>query len=241
MGTGGVSRPEPAFYTRTGSTVGDLLSLMHWPYTVWHLSYVVIGAALAPKIDSLVLIGTLFAFLFALGIGAHALDELHDRPLGTALSPGVLRALGWGGLAVGGGFAVTGAFVVSTWALAWGALGILLAAAYTLEWVKWIHSDPGFALSWGGFPALVGYWSQTGNISLAAVLVAVAATATSLAQRQLSTPARQVRRRARDASATVGDETWDRTRLLGTWERPLFTIAMAHVLLAGGMLATHFS
>ncbi|MEE9472735.1 MAG: hypothetical protein V3V82_01985, partial [Acidimicrobiia bacterium] len=210
-----------AFYARTGSGLGDLITLLHLPYTMWHLSYVAIGAAMAPRIDALRLAGTLLAFAFGLGIGAHALDELHDRPLSTGLSPGTLRILGWGGLGAGAALAVAASLVISPVALAWGAGGVLLAAAYALEWSRWVHSTVGFAVAWGGFPVLVGYWAQTESLSLAAVFVAAAAIALSMAQQALSTPARHVRRKVRSATAKIGEASWDRTTLLASWERPL--------------------
>ena len=228
-----------AFYARTGSGLGDLITLLHLPYTMWHLSYVAIGAAMAPRIDALRLAGTLLAFAFGLGIGAHALDELHDRPLSTGLSPGTLRILGWGGLGAGAALAVAASLVISPVALAWGAGGVLLAAAYALEWSRWVHSTVGFAVAWGGFPVLVGYWAQTESLSLAAVVVAAAAIALSMAQHALSTPARHVRRRVTGATVEFGDSRWDRSLLLVTWERPLQLLAFAHVLLAIGLLLTH--
>lgn len=228
-----------AFYARAGSGLGDLITLLHLPYTMWHLSYVAIGAAMAPGIDALRLAGTLLAFAFGLGIGAHALDELHDRPLSTGLSPGTLRILGWGGLGAGAALAVAASLVISPVALAWGAGGVLLAAAYALEWSRWVHSTVGFALAWGGFPVLVGYWAQTESLSLAAVVVAAAAIALSMAQQALSTPARHVRRRVTGATVEIGDSRWDRSILLATWERPLQLLAFAHVLLAIGLLLTH--
>jgi hypothetical protein len=229
----------PAFYARTGSRWGDVITLLHLPYTAWHLSYVAIGAALAPRIDALRFLGTLLAFAFGLGIGAHALDELHDRPLSTRLSPRTLRMLGWGGLGAGGALAIAASVVISPLALAWGAAGLLLAAAYALEWSRWLHSTLGFGLAWGGFPVLVGYWAQTESLSLAVAVVAAAATALSMAQRALSTPARHVRRRAITATAEIGEERWDRSALLATWERPLRLLALAHVLLAVGLLLIH--
>lgn len=234
-----MSRSRPAFYARTGTRVGDLVALLHWPYTMWHLSYVVIGAALAARIDGVRLAGTLLAFGFGLGIGAHALDELHDRPLSTRLSARTLNTIGWGGLGAGGAMAITAAFVISPWALVWGAAGVLLAAAYALEWSPWVHSTAGFALAWGAFPVLVGYWAQTESLSLAVAVVAAAATALAMAQRALSAPARHVRRRVPDATAEIGEERWDRSTLLATWERPLQLLAVAHVLLAAGLLLTH--
>jgi hypothetical protein len=226
----------PAFYARTGSRLGDLITLLHLPYTAWHLSYVVIGAALAPRMDGLRLVGALLAFAFGLGIGAHALDELHDRPLSTRLPPRALRILGWGGLGAGGAMAIVASVVISPVALAWGAAGVLLAAAYALEWSRWLHSTLGFGLAWGGFPVLVGYWAQTEALSIAVVVVAAAATALSMTQRTLSTPARHVRRKAPSANAEVGEERWDRSTLLATWERPLRLLALAHVLLAIGLV-----
>ena len=230
---------RPAFYARTGSQSGDLVTLLHLPYTMWHLSYVAIGAAMAPRIDALRLAGTLLAFTFGLGIGAHALDELHDRPLSTRLSPGTLRMLGWGALGAAGVLAIAASLVISPVALAWGAGGVLLAAAYALEWSRWVHSTVGFAVAWGAFPVLVGYWAQTESLSLAVAVVASAATAFSWSQRALSTPARHVRRIVTDATAKIGEARWDRSTLLTTWERPLQLLALAHVLLAIGLLFTH--
>jgi hypothetical protein len=230
---------RPAFYAVTGSRFGDLVTLLHLPYLMWHLSYVAIGAAMAPQIDAPRLAGSLFAFGFGVGIGAHALDELHDRPLATGLSSGTLRVLGWGGLLAGATLAVAAAVVISPVAHAWGAGGVLLAAAYALEWSVWIHSTAGFGLAWGAFPVLVGYWAQTESISMAVVVVAVAATFFSMAQRTLSTPARHVRRAVADATAEIGDASWSRSTLLATWERPLRLLAIAHVLLAIGLLLGH--
>ncbi len=230
---------RPAFYARTGTRMGDLLTLLHLPYTMWHLSYVAIGAAMASRVDGLRLVGTILAFGFGLGIGAHALDELHDRPLSTRLSGQTLRMLGWGGLGVAGALAIAASIIISPVALAWGAVGVLLAAAYALEWSHRLHSTVGFAVAWGAFPVLVGYWAQTESLSPAVVVVAAAATVLSMSQRLLSTPARHVRRVAPDATAEIGEDRWDRSTLLATWERPLQLLALAHVLLAIGLLLTH--
>ena len=79
MGTKSVNDERPAFYARPGSIRGDLIALLHPPYTAWHLAYVAIGAALAPTLDWTLLAGTLAAFFLGTGVGAHALDEWHDR------------------------------------------------------------------------------------------------------------------------------------------------------------------
>lgn len=234
-----MTTPRPAFYARTGGPLADFVTLLHLPYTMWHLSYVAIGAALATEVDAQRLLGTLIAFAVGLGVGAHALDELHDRPLSTALSATSLRFLGWGGLAVAATMALVGSYVISPVSLVWGVAGVLLAAAYTLEWSAWLHSTAGFAISWGAFPVLVGYWAQTESISVGAVVVAGAAAILSMAQRALSTPARHLRRNAAEANAAASDQDWDQSNLLSTWERPLQLLALAHVVLAVGLLLTH--
>jgi hypothetical protein len=234
---------EPAYYARTGTSGRDLLALLHPPYTVWHLSYVAMGAAIAPQLDWIHLAGTLLAFFFGTGIGAHAFDELRDRPLGTTLSRGTLLTLALGGMSAAAVLAVAGSLLISPWVAAWGAAGLLLATGYPLQVPEWLHTDAGFALSWGGFPVLVGYWAQTQTLSGAAVVLAAVATLLSMTQRSLSTPARFVRRRTVEASASfelpTRREHWRQDRLLDTWERPLRLLVWAMALMALALLGRH--
>src|ERR671930_1567436 len=95
---------RPAFYALRSGGARDLVTLLHPPYTAWHLSYVAFGAASAPAVHGGRLAATLAAFLLAVGVSAHALDELHGRPLGTRLSDRTLVALAAGGL--GGAVAI---------------------------------------------------------------------------------------------------------------------------------------
>lgn len=234
-----MSEHRPAFYAPTGSRWGDFVSILHIPYTLWHLSYVSIGAALSPAVDWRVLTGTLLAFAVGLGIGAHALDELKNRPLKTGLSDVALRVMGFGAMAMTLVIAAIGAYEVSPWVLAWAVAGIVLAVGYALEWPV-VHTDLGFAISWGAFPMVVGYWAQTGDIKLPIVIVGIAAVLSSLAQRALSTPARFVRRQTSEAVASFDDDRrWGRGELLKTWETPLRLLTWTIVAIAIGLLATH--
>jgi len=189
--------PErPAFYALGGGRVGDLLTLLHPPYTAWHLSYFALGAALAPHMYVNRLLWGLAAFALAVGVAAHALDELNDRPLRTGLSDRALIVLAvvslLGALAIG----VAGAITVSAWLVPLVALGGLFLPAYNLEWVGGrLHGDIWFAIGWGGFPAFTGYFVEALKIDLAGVLIALACTVLSVAQRRLSSPARELRRR----------------------------------------------
>jgi hypothetical protein len=234
-----MSSQQPAFYARTGSRSNDLISLLHVPYTLWHLSYVAIGSALVPDLDWRVLAGTLLAFAFGLGVGAHALDEAKSRPLGTGFSDRALWALGATAMAVSIAIAAVGALEVSPWVLAWAAAGVLLAVGYALEWPI-LHTDAGFAFAWGAFPVVVGYWAQAETVTVPVAGMAAAATLLSLAQRALSTPARFVRRRTAEATTRFdGEREWGRGELLDTWEKPLRLLTWTVLALALGLLLTH--
>ena len=92
--------PRPAFYALSSGGWRDYVTLLHPPYTAWHLSYVVIGAALAPAFEVSTLAPLLVAFFLALGVGAHALDELNGRPLRTGIPSPVLAVLAAGSIAI---------------------------------------------------------------------------------------------------------------------------------------------
>lgn len=186
---------RPAFYALERGGWRDYVTLLHLPYTAWHLAYVVVGGALAPVVPWSRLALTVLAFFLALGIGAHALDELHGRPLATAIPRGVLVALA--AVSVAGACAIGIAVAVSfsLWILVAVVTGALLVPAYNLELLGGrFHSDRWFALAWGAFPVLTGYLASAGTLRAAAVLAAGWAVALSLAQRRLSSAARRARR-----------------------------------------------
>ena len=233
------SGERSAFYAvgRGTGGLGDWVTLLHPPYTLWHLSYVAIGAAVMPPLVLWRLAGTLVAFFLAVGIGAHALDELHGRPLGTGINGALLIAT-----AV---VSITAAMVLGLVYGGWKLLpfviiGGVLVYAYNLELFGGVlHSDVWFALAWGAFPALVGAYAQHFTLSLAAGVAAVAAFFLSLGQRALSTPARMLRRRvsqvAVQLSFTDGSEAeLGRAELLEPIERALryFVCATSAVAVA---------
>src|SRR5918993_2479704 len=166
-------RQRPAFYVLPSGGWRDYWSLLHPPYTVWHLSYVAIGAALAPALHVGWLLETLAAFFLAMGLAAHALDELNGRPLRTRIPDGVLWAFALIGLGGAIALGIHGTIVVSPWLWAFIGVGGFLVVAYNLELFGGaFHSDVWFALGWGGFPALTAYFAQTGSIGLGAVAAA---------------------------------------------------------------------
>jgi hypothetical protein len=225
--------PEPegraAFYAARPGGWRDWWTLLHPPYTAWHLAYVAIGAALAPTVDGVRLGATVLAFFAAMGIGAHALDELHGHPLHTRISDRVLVVAGPTG-------------VLAAVLLGVAGIGPLLVAGYNLELFHGrIHTDLGFALAWGAFPVLTGYVAQAGHLGVAAVLAAAGAAALAYAQRALSTPARLLRRRALSVDGTLAldDGTrrpLDTETLLRPLEVALRALSYAVVLLAAAMV-----
>ena len=239
--SGGETEARAAYYAARPGGWRDWWTLLHPPYTAWHLSYVVIGACLAPVVNATRLIATLLAFFCAVGLAAHALDELHGRPLRTRIPGPALVAVAAVGLAGALGLGIAGVVQVG-WALVpFLAVGPLLVIGYNFELFGGIvHNDAGFAASWGAFPVLTAYVAQTGTLALAPVLAAVGAFALSVAQRALSTPARMLRRRTDqvtgDIVLTDGSTTAiNRASLLSPLERALAAMSWAVILTAAAL------
>ncbi len=234
---------RPAFYALRPGGWRDALTLLHPPYTAWHLSYVAIGAAIAPHLYSYRLVWTLVAFLLGVGMAAHALDELHGRPLRTGLSDRSLIVLAVLSLAGAAAIGVIGALTISLWLLVFVAVGVVLTLAYNLELFGGrMHSDLWFALAWGAFPALTAFFAQAQKLRLDSLLVAAACLMLSLAQRRLSTPVRELRRRTVSVSGeqrlTSGQSVeLDAARIAAPMEGALMACSLGMVLLAVGLVA----
>ena len=239
----------PAYYaTRARGWRRDVWAILHPPYTAWHLSYVVIGASLASALDLKRLAATLVAFFLAVGISAHALDELRGRPLRTEIPSWVLWAAALVGLMGAVALGIAGVWLgVGLGLVPFIAAGVLFVFAYNLELLGGrLHGDFWFALSWGAFPVLTAYFAQTGRLSIGAVAVAGAAYALSFGQRALSTPARLLRRKTRQVSGTLtlldgSETTLDEPALLHPLELALKALSWGVVLLAIGLAAVRLS
>jgi hypothetical protein len=233
---------RPAFYALAPGSWRDFVTLLHPPYTAWHLSYVAIGAALAPRMDWPLLGLTMLAFFLGMGIGAHALDELHGRPLGTRIGSRTLVALAAASLAAAAGIGLAVALSRTLWLLVFVGVGVFIAVAYNLELFGGrFHGDLWFALAWGGLPLLTASFASAERLRLDAVIAAAFAVLLSLAQRVLSTRVREVRRRA---VAVAGSITYRDGRrvplttveLTAPAERALKLLAAAVVVLAAALL-----
>ena len=216
---------RPAFYALRSGGWRDYITLLHPPYTLWHLSYVALGAAVAPTMKWGLLGWTVLAFLLAMGIGAHALDEMKSRPLRTRIPDRMLVGLA--------AWSITGACVIGVhvaidstlWLLVFVAFGAAIVVAYNLELFGGaLHTPFWFAFAWGAFPALTAYFASARTIRAEAVAVAAFAFATSLVQQRLSVDVRFARR-------TAGDPAQARNE-----EAALQLLATAMPLLAGALL-----
>ena len=233
---------RPAFYALAPGGWRDYVTLLHLPYTAWHLSYVVIGGCLAPLVAWGRLGAAVVAFALAVGIGAHALDELRGRPLGTAIPDRVLVGLTILSLAAACGIGIAGAAAFEPWLIALVPIGVFLVLAYNLELMSGrFHTDLWFGLAWGGFPVVCGYAAVTGEIRVVTLLGAAFAVLLSLAQRALSNHVRFVRRRvvAIGGELELRDgrrEPLDTARLIAAEERGLRLLTAAVVVLAGALV-----
>jgi hypothetical protein len=237
------SAQRPAWYAASPGKWRDWVSLLHPPYTAWHLSYVLIGAAIAPRFHLDRLLATLIAFGLAVGIGAHGLDELRGRPLRTRISSPALAAVSI--VAICGAVALGGLGIAR---VGWGLsifilLGVFLVIAYNLElWHGRFHNDTTFALAWGSFPVLTAYYAQDATLRPAVIAAAAFAYGLSRAQRVLSAEARDLRRRvvSVEGQRTYADGSQraiSLTSLLGPLERGLVTLSWSTCALGVGLVA----
>jgi len=243
---------RPAWYALERGGWRDYVTLLHPPYTAWHLSYVVIGGCLAPvgawgRLTPVGAWGRLgaavAAFALAVGVGAHALDELNGRPLRTKIPDRVLVALAGGSILGACAIGVVGAVTFQAWLALLIPIGIFLVLAYNLELAGGrFHSDVWFGLAWGGFPVLCGYAAVAGDIGGVTVLAVVFAVLLSLAQRVLSNHVRYMRRRVVAVRgelqlADASREPLDARRITAAAETGLRLLSLATVVLAVTLVA----
>lgn len=233
----------PAYYaTGSHTRLRDVRAILHPPYTAWHLSYVVIGSLIASKVNWTTLAGAVVAFFLAVGVAAHALDELHGNPLGTNIPKKFLvsgAALGLlGAVTIG----VIGVVRIGPWFAVFIAVGVVLVLAYNLELVDGrLHTDLGFALAWGVFPVLAAAYAQDQTLLPSTIFIACSAGFLSAAQRCLSNQARTIRRRAVSIEGQVvyvngKKEHITGSALLAPVESALRALSWAVIILAAGLL-----
>ena len=234
---------RPAFYALPRGGWRDYVTLLHAPYTAWHLSYVVVGGCLAAEVSWGRLGLTVLAFFLAMGIGAHALDELTGRPMQTTIPGSVLIALAVVSVVAACAIGLVVAIGFSLWILPLIAVGAFLVPAYNLELFGGrFHSDLWFAVAWGAFPVVTGAVACAGTVRAATAIAAVWATVLSLAQRRLSTPVRRSRRDVVAATGALelvggGTEGITRESLVAAPEAALKLLAAATILLAAALVA----
>src|SRR5438874_1828922 len=232
-----------AFYSLAPGGLRDYWTLLHPPYTAWHLSYVLLGASLSPAPDARIVGGALLAFFLGVGVSAHAFDELQGRPLGTRIPNATLIALGSLGLIGAVALGILAATQLGAGFLVFVVVGAALVLLYGVE-APLVHSDVGFALGWGGFPVLTAAFA-TGAPPIPAALAAIAASLISLAQRRLSTPVRRIRRTSTEVRGeiTYRDGTTEvihRGSIIAAPEAALRLLWLAMVTLSVGVLLTRW-
>ena len=241
---------SPAFYAQprflNRPHLRDWWTVLHPPYTMLHLSLVTIGACLTGPVNAVRLAVTLIAFFLAVGIGAHCLDELHGRPLGTTIPTWQLwtaSCVGLGGAVILG---VVGMFLVSPYLAAFIGVGVLIALGYNLELFGGrLHTAAVLIIGWGAFPVLTAYFAQHARLSVASVFVAAFGALITRVQQQLSTPARQLRRRTVSAEGVIvrsdgSTEPISKASMLAPLEAALKTLCWSGVALAVGVVLLRF-
>jgi len=202
---------EAAWYdVKMNGWLRNFLILLHPPYTLWHLSYVPIGAALAPVMNWPILGWTVLAFFLGMGIGGHCLDELNGRPLKTKVPRWLLGCVAGASIAGAVAIGVLIGLRETIWVLPCIVFGGFIVFAYNMEWPSsswrpflgvsfgppgFFHRDIWFGIAWGAFPAITAYVAQTHTLNIDIILLTFACWGYSMAQRALSTQSRFWRRK----------------------------------------------
>ena len=191
---------KPAWYfVSSSSKLGDLLNLLHLPYTGMVLSFVIIGAATAPRAYPDRIFATVAAYFLGLGVGAHALDQLepngsHYCQSLTRRDLAVLATAGMAGaVAIGGYYAATVALSLALFILA----GVFFALAYTLPTFfarGLFHNNVTFAIAWGFLPYLTSYFVNSQSMAPVVLLGGLPLAFAAFAEITLSRSVRRARR-----------------------------------------------
>lgn len=220
---------RPAFYALRSGGWRDYVTLLHPPYTLWHLSYAALGAAVAPHMQWGILGWTVLAFLLAMGVGAHALDEMKSRPLRTRIPDRVLVLLAASSIAGACVIGIHVAIYTTWWLLAFIGFGAAIVVVYNLELFDGaLHTPFWFAAAWGSFPALTAYFASARTIRAEALAVTAFAFVTSMVQQRLSVDVRFARRNAGEPAQAH------------TAEVALQLLAVSMPLLAGALLLSRW-
>jgi hypothetical protein len=209
---------------------------------------VAIGASVAAHVYPVRLAAAVAAFFLAVGVAAHCLDELHGRPLGTQLSDRALIGLAAGGMGGALAIGIAGIFIVSPTLIPLIIFGAFIAPAYNLEWFDGrFHTDLWLAISWASFATFTGWWVNALGVHSAGEAVAVVGVVVGTgflvtAQRRLSTPVRELRRRTVELSGTqrLADGTvrpLTRESLAAPLDGALRALSLAVPLIAIALLA----
>jgi hypothetical protein len=200
--------PSPSFYAQPRllhrRRLREWWTVLHPPYTMLHLSLVTIGGCLVGPVNATRLVETLAAFFLALGIGAHALDELQGRPLRTTIPTWQLVSAATFSFSGAVALGVLGMFLVSYYMVVFIVVGAFFALTYNLELFSGrFHNPLVLVLSWGAFPILTAYYAQHATVNFAAFAAAAFGALIVQIQRLLSTPARELRRRTASVEGTI--------------------------------------
>jgi hypothetical protein len=246
-----VPEQRPAFYALRPGGWRDLVTVLHPPYTAWHLANVGFGAAAASQIHTDRFVATLAAFFLALGISAHTLDELNGRPLQTQLSDRTLITLAVVSLTGAVGIGIAGCFIVSATLIPFVLAGSFFVIAYNLELFGGrFHNAFWLAFAWAAFPALTSWWVNTLSfaslkVDVAGVLVAAGCFGLVSVQRILSTPVRRLRRKT---VSVTGEQRLDDGTVIpltaeeisGPLDASLRGLCWAVVVLATGIVVIRY-
>jgi hypothetical protein len=178
------------------------IGMLFLPYTGMCISFAIIGSMLSESISWDRVISIFIIYFLALGVSAHAADNLGSKkikPWGNFFSTFELRLMVIGGLSVS---YILGIYYIITFAPLLLIIAIIegfFLFAYNFELFNGLfHNNFWFAVSWGGLPLLAGFVIQTNSISVLSLISSIMAFLVAYIEIRISRKYKELKRKPQD-------------------------------------------
>src|ERR671910_1044091 len=178
------------------------IGMLFLPYTGMCVSFTIIGSMLSESIQWDRVLSIFVIYFLALGVSAHAADNLGSKkikPWGSFFTAFELKLMVIGGLFVS---YVLGIYYIITFVPLLLIIAIIegfFLFAYNFELFNgFFHNNFWFAISWGSLPLLAGFVIQTNSISILSLIASIIAFLVAYVEIRISRKYKELKRKPHD-------------------------------------------
>lgn len=199
-----------AWYHLEGSKKAELWTILHLPYTLMCIAFLAVGFAIHKPVNWELFGAAILAYFLGLGLAAHAFDQLSltGSRYVKYLTRRELLAIGISSLITAIAIGVFYMVKYSLWHLIWLIpLQAIFAIGYPIgeTFRGKLHNDISFSFSFGALPPLVGFYVNTGELSLVVLPFMVLCGLVAYIEILLSRQCRRLRKELREGIIRMGD------------------------------------